>query len=131
MTREWVRMAAKKKRRSQPAAAQLPPEERRAEVATIAWMLCTLFTFCSEAVSLVAKVALSRMSEPEGEPTAWSLFPDVALLMGVVTGAFCLVLTPVVYRLRKTPPPAAITAVAVLVGLAPWASLLLRWLRGV
>lgn len=124
-------MAAKKRTRSQPRAAELPAEERRAEVATIAWMLCTLFTFCSEAVSLVAKVALSRMSEAENGPTAWSLLPDVALLMGVVTGTLCLILTPVVYRLRRTPPPAAITAVAVLVGLTPWASLLLRWLRGV
>jgi hypothetical protein len=93
-------------------------------------MLCALFTFCSEGVRLIAQVALSYREDLEGAPSAWHLLPEVALSIGVVTGAICLVLTPAVYRLRKTPPPAAITLVAVLVGLTPLASLLLRWLRG-
>jgi hypothetical protein len=112
------------------AAPAFPPEERRAEVATVAWMLCALFTFCAEGVGLVARIGLAYAGEAEPRPAAWSVLPDVTLVMALVTGALCLVLTGVVHRLRKTPPPLAITVVTVLLGLTPWARVILAWLRG-
>ena len=121
-------MARKKKNRQQPLA-ELPPEEKRAETVTIAWMLCVLFTFCAEVVGLLSKVALSyaELNDPQNR---WAVLPVVTLTMGLVTGTMSLLLTPLVYRWRKTPPPESITLVAVLVGLTPLATLLLQWLRG-
>jgi hypothetical protein len=81
-------------------------------------MLCTLFTFCAEVIGLSARVALVKAGD---QPfTARSLFPDVTLVIALVTGTLCLVLLPVVYRLRKTPPPVPIMVIAILVGLTPW-----------
>ena len=91
-------------------------------------MLCALFTLCAEGVNLLSRVALAY-AEDNAQPTAWSLLPDLAHVMGLVTGTLCLALTFVVYRLRKTPPPAAITVIAILVGLTPWMRLVLAWLR--
>jgi hypothetical protein len=119
-------LAAKKKRRvEQPA---LPSEERAAEAATVAWMLCALFTLCAEGVGLAARVVLARAGEQQ-QATPWSLLSDVTLVMALVTGTLCLLLTLVVYRVRKTPPPSPITVVAILVGLTPWARVVLGWLR--
>jgi hypothetical protein len=41
------------------------------------------------------------------------------LLVAVTTGLVCLLLTPLVYRVRRTAPPRSITIGAALVGLAP------------
>lgn len=124
-------LARKEKIRPQLRPVQeFPPEERRAEAATVAWMLCALFTLCAEGVGLIARIALAYADAAEPQP-AWHLLPDVTLVMALVTGALCLGLTGVVYRLRKTPPPLAITVVALLLGLTPWARVILTWLRGV
>jgi hypothetical protein len=119
-------------RKKQPEPPpDFPPEDRRAEAATIAWMLCTLFTFCAEAVGLISKIVLSSSGgDPDQPLSPWRLLPDVTLFMGLVTGTVVLVLTPVVYRLRRTPPPESIGFVAVLIGLTPLATLLIQWLRG-
>ena len=130
-------LARKREKRPPPATLEFPPEERRAEVATVAWMLCALFTFCAEGVGLVARMArayaaaYAAEAESQPQPGAWHVLPDVTLVMALVTGTLCLVLTGVVYRLRKTLPPAAISVVAVLLGLTPWARVILAWLRGV
>jgi hypothetical protein len=122
-------LADKKKRRE--AAPELPPEERAAEAATVAWMLCALFTLCAEGVGLAARVALASGAEANAAANAaWGVLPELTLLMGLVTGTVGLVLTWVVYKLRKTPPPAVITVVAILLGLTPWMRLILGYLRG-
>jgi hypothetical protein len=118
-----------KKRLPSPPIAEFPPEERRAEAATVAWMLCALCTFCAEGLGLIARITLAYSEEGELQPSAWSALPDVTLLVALVTGTLCLVLTPIVYRLGRTAPPAAITVVAILLGLTPWATLALQWLR--
>jgi hypothetical protein len=120
----------KKKKKTTHPATQFPPEDRRAESVTIAWMLCTLFTFCAEAVGLIAQIALPYAGGDDTSRAAWTLLPQITLVMSLVTGILCLVLIPLVYRLRITRPPDAITFVAVLIGLAPLATLVIRWLQG-
>jgi len=119
-------LAAKKKARV--TTPHFPPEERRAEAATVGWMLCVLFTLCAEGVGLAARIVLAY-SAADQAPKAWVLLPDITLVMGLVTGTVSLALTPVVYKLRKTPPPAAITVVAILLGLTPWVRVILGYLR--
>lgn len=119
-------MAAKKKVRVSPP--QFPPEDRRAEAATVAWMLCALFTLCAEGVGLAARMLLAYSGEVQA-PSALALLPDIMLVMGLVTGTIVLALTAAVYKLRKTPPPPAITVVAILLGLTPWVRVMLGYLR--
>lgn len=122
-------LLSRKKNSQQQPAGELPQEEKRAETVTIAWMLCVLFTFCAEVVGLLSKVGLSNV-ELNDPQSRWAVLPVVTLAMGLVTGTISLILTPLVYRWRKIPPPESITLVAVLVGLTPLATLLLQWLRG-
>jgi hypothetical protein len=123
---------AKKKKKSPPppAGPEFPPEERTAEAATILWMLTALFTFCAELIGLLAKVYLVNVPELDESMQRLLLLPYITLGIGVVSGILCLLLTPVVYRLRKTPPPPLITVFAVLIGSAPLMTLLIQWLRG-
>jgi hypothetical protein len=91
-------------------------------------MLCAVFTFCAEALGLAGKLYFSYRPVAD-EPSGLVLLPYVTLVIGLVSGVLCLLLTPLVYRLRKTPPPQLITLGAVLIGLAPLATLAVRWLR--
>ena len=96
----------------------------------MAWMLCALFTLCAEGVGLIARIALSYSAAADEQPGALAFLPDLTLVMALATGTLCLVLTWAVYRLRRTPPPAAVSLVAILLGLTPWARVILAWLRG-
>lgn len=122
-------MAAKKKTRLAPSSfavpPNLPPEDRRAEAATVAWMLCALFTLCAEGVGVAARLALSYSAVAN----TWALLADITMVMGLVTGTVGLILAAVVYKLRKTPPPTVITVVAVLLGLTPWLRVISGYLR--
>jgi len=54
---------------------------------------------------------------------AWLFLPLLALFTASISGLVCLILTPVVYRLRRVPLPPAITAFAVVVSCLPWGML--------
>jgi hypothetical protein len=122
----------KKKKRSTkaPEVAALPAETRAAEVATIWWMLSALFTFCAEAIGFVARVILFWQPGDEGL-TPLRVLPYLMLGIGLVSGSIALLLTPVVYRLRQTPPPEMITVFVVLVGLVPPFTLAILLIRGI
>ena len=47
------------------------------------------------------------------------VFPRLLLLVGALTGAVCVTLTPLVYRFRRNPPPAAVTAFGLVISIAP------------
>lgn len=44
---------------------------------------------------------------------------SVLLFAALITGVVCVAFTPLVYRVRKTPPPSSITVAAVMIGVAP------------
>jgi hypothetical protein len=124
-------MAKKRSKKTlSPKPLPFPPEERATEVTTIGWMLCALFTLCAEAVGLAAKIFLLYFPVNDESLARLRLLPVITLSIGLVTGTFCLLLTPLVYRLRKTPPPDLVTLFAVLISLAPLATLLVMGLRG-
>lgn len=108
---------------------ELPAEERSAEAATIAWMLCTLFALCAEVMGFAMRIYLHYAPPAELTMPRLLYLPTIAMAIALVSGCLCLVLTPIVYRVRKTPPPELITLVAVLIGAAPLATLLVAWLR--
>jgi len=93
-----------------------PEEERRAEAATIGWMLSTLATLAAMVCSLGAYLLVRPMDKP---PLALAVLPGLLLVIAAVAGLVVLGLTPVVLKLRKTRPPPLITRGAMLVGAAP------------
>jgi hypothetical protein len=94
---------------------------------TVVWMLTILSSLAAE-LAMLACLALSRWAASEG-PNLARTAAGALLLAALVTGVLCLVLTPVVWRIRRIKPPLAIVAAAVLVGLAPLATLIiLSWL---
>ncbi len=111
-------MAKKKKQKKRTTASPVPAEDRRAEVATVAWMLSMTATLGAEVVGglVLAAIAFSGPAQPP-----LSLFPGLMLFAAGVTGLVCLCLTPLVYRLRRRPPPTSITALAITVSLVPLA----------
>ena len=64
-----------------------------------------------------------RLALRFSESTAASVvaFPNLMLFTAAATGLVCLSLTPLVYRVRRTPPPTAVTVLAVTVSVLPLA----------
>ncbi len=89
-------------------------------------MLATITTLGAEVVGGVLRVVLSLV---ETAPTTLDAFPNLMLFTAAVTGMICLALTPLVYRFRHTPPPTAVTVLAVTVSVLPLAIGILLSLR--
>ncbi len=59
-------------------------------------------------------------------PVTFRAVPGLMLFTAAITGAICLLLTPLVYRFRQIPPPTSVTVLAVTVSLLPLVVALLR-----
>jgi hypothetical protein len=128
----WVNVARRKKmqiRRKLLSPRSLLVEESRGSVAvTVAWMLTLFLSGVALLIAGLAFVAaLSFTLAPAVEKNVVRL-AGLMTLIAAVTGLLCLVLTVVVYRVRRDPPPIAITVAAVVVGVFPISLLLfLAW----
>ena len=91
-------------------------EDRSAEIVTVGWMLSVMATLSAEVVGALVRTVVAYTT---AAPTSLKLFPNVMLFAAGVTGVVCLCLTPLVYRLRRRPPPTAITVLAVTVSVVP------------
>lgn len=108
-----------KKRKKSPAAGDL----RSVEVLTIGWMLMVITTLVCE----LGFVAV-RMGRPQPD-SSLAILSSLLLFAALVIGLLALLITPVVLRSRRVPPPQAITVVAVVVALAPVAMVAYDLLR--
>jgi hypothetical protein len=119
----------KKKRRSSPVKDLRPTrraeESRGAEALTVLWMLATVATLAAEFVAGAGLLFFPANSSADEAPSPLSALPGVMLFTALTTGTLCLVLTPLVRRLRRTPPPPAVVWMAAVVGVSPWAILLI------
>jgi hypothetical protein len=114
-----------KKRPPSPAAAW-PQETRGAEMATVLWMLVTLFTFVAQLVLLGVRLFLWANQAVVDERSPINSLLVLLHLVGLVAGLAALAFIPLVYRLRATPPPWSVTLFSLLVGLTPLVVLLVR-----
>ncbi|MBP89906.1 MAG: hypothetical protein CMJ64_24900 [Planctomycetaceae bacterium] len=115
-------VSAKKKRKKKPkqqpraGKASPPTEDRHSETATVAWMLTIIATLGAEIVGGLSVIVTGGWNVASD---ARSPFPGLMLFIAAVTGVVCLLLTPLVYRFRRVPPPAAITYAAVTASVLP------------
>ena len=77
-------------------------------------------------VTLAAVAHLYAASRPEARTAA--LMRELALGVATLLGILTLAATPLVYRVRRVPPPSGVTAFAVCVAVAPIVAVLLRML---
>lgn len=119
-------VAKRRKQKRQLPKGSAAVEDSRAEVVTVAWMLATLATLGAEVVGGVIRFVLSRL---ETAPASLLAFPNLMLFTAAVTGVVCLSLTPIVYRLRRVPPPTAVTVLSITVALLPLAIGVVQSLR--
>jgi hypothetical protein len=111
----------KKKPTGGPAA---PAESQAAEAATIGWMLSVLTATVCEFGVLAARFYFAWHPDAAAIGTAGELL----LFASAITGLVALLLIPVVYKSRRVRPPSAVTAFAIVVGIAPCAILLMQTL---
>jgi hypothetical protein len=106
----------------------LPPapdagESRAAVAVTVAWMLLTLSCLAAQIVALVMWLLARSAGIPLGKPNALYLVAATLVFVAMLTGFLVLGLTPVAYRVRKSPPPRAVAVLAVMIGTAPLVTL--------
>lgn len=101
-------------------AVDLSTEDRAAEAATVAWTLAFMAATLADLAALVLWLLGRFWPGAEAQPSAtWLFMPMLAVFIAAISGLVCLVLTPVVYRLRRISLPPAITLFAVIVSGIP------------
>jgi hypothetical protein len=113
-----------------PLPASASAENRSGEAVTVAWTLSFLATAGSDILALVLWL-LGRLWPGAAVEQAgpWLMLPLLALFVAAVSGLVCLVLTPIVYRLRQVPPPRAVTVFALVVSGIPLGTTLSLFIR--
>ncbi len=90
-----------------------------------------MVTVLAEVVSLVSlalilvfaeEKEIANQAEEQKLAIQQAALPGMILFVAIITGIICLVLAPVVYRVRRVPPPRSVTIFAVAVGLTPMAT---------
>jgi hypothetical protein len=103
-----------------PRDQQPDANESRAAVAlTVAWMLSCMSTALGMLTVLALRLLMLAFPVAAGGKHPLAQVSGVLLFVALITGVACVAFTPLVYRVRKTPPPSPITVGAVLIGAAP------------
>jgi hypothetical protein len=118
-----ARRGAKSGRDSAPA--QLPSESGAGEAATVAWTVSVTMVAACDLAAIAAHVYLLR--NPGVRSIA--VLAQLMLFGGAAIGAASLVLVPVVYRVRRVPPPTGFTVFAACAAAAPILALIARTIQ--
>jgi predicted branched-subunit amino acid permease len=82
-------------------------------------MLLTLSCLTAQLVALATWLFARGAGIPAGRPNALLLVPTTLMMVALITGILLVIVTPVVYRVRKSRPPIVITIAALVIALAP------------
>ena len=94
-------------------------ESRPAVALTVAWMLSCMSTAVGMLTVLTLRLLMLAFPVVQGGDHPLARISGVFLFVALITGLVCLAFTPLVYRVRKVPPPSSITVGAALIGVAP------------
>ncbi len=116
-------MSKTRRRPSRKTAASSEPAPKESltsavEAVTVAWMLSLTATVAAQILTGAVHV-LVLIGGPN-PPFPLNMLPGTLLLVSLVTGTFCLLLTPLAWRMRKVRPPGLLLLLAIVCGLLPW-----------
>jgi hypothetical protein len=94
-------------------------ESRGAVALTVAWMLSCMSTAMGMLTVLALRFLMLAFPGAAGGDHPLGRIAGVLLFVALTTGLVCLAFTPLAYRVRRAPPPRAITVGALLIGIAP------------
>jgi len=94
-------------------------ESRSAVALTVVWMLTCMSTAVGCLVVLGLRLLMLAFPAVQGRVHPLAQASGVLLFAAITTGVLCMVLTPLVYRVRQVPPPRTVTVGAIAIGLAP------------
>ena len=122
-------MVSQKKKRRKKHPVNRPTEElaenRTSVAVTVCWTVTLTTLFFSNLAAIVAHLFV--LASPPAERMA--MLREMLLYAGVLVGLLSLGLVPLVYRLRRTPPPSGLVAFGVCLALAPMLAVALRAMR--
>ena len=110
-----------RRRKGQPRRL-VAPEPQAVELVTITWMMATLTVLMCEVGSIIVRLIVHRGTSA----ATLELFGGILTFAAIVIGLVVVILTPLVIRLRQTPPPPGIVVFAVAVALSPLMDLVAR-----
>jgi hypothetical protein len=113
-----TRRRGKPNRRTRPGDGGDPPDDRAAEVITVAWTASVTAVFLADVVTIAAHFHSRSHPEAESAPA----FEAIMLLTASVMGLASLALLPVVWHARHLKPPLGFVVFAALVAAAPIAA---------
>jgi len=101
--------------KKQKGHTPLPKESQGAEAMTVAWLLCILATIIAVLLALVGR--WMYWNAPNDQT---GMASGVLTFSSVVTGTLTVLLTLVVPKVRKVPPPGSVTRLAWFTGVLPF-----------
>ena len=116
------------KPRGNPTASRrvAPVESRTSDAATVCWTVSVTTLLMCNVAAVAAQLYVRRHPGARGI----LMLGEMLLLAGAVIGVVSLALLPVVYRLRREPPPQGLVVFAVCAAMAPLAAVIVRAARG-
>ncbi len=115
-------MAAKKKKRKPHPHVPVTPEARASEAITIAWTVTVTTTLLCNLMIIAAHFYI--INYPDAK--RMELLRGLMLLGGSIVGIMSLLILPVLYRVRRVPPPRGLVVFSICVALAPILAVLAR-----
>ena len=123
MSRKGRKANRKRPRRQETGRRPRQPEETRAaDVITVAWTVSITAVLLSNLAAVAAH--LYSIAVPDAGRTEF--LKTLMLFSACAIGVVCLALIPVVYRVRRVPPPFGIVLFAVLISAAPILTIVAR-----
>ena len=117
--RKKQRVGGKHARRTKGAPQSRVDTTNAGEMLTVFWMLLTVAAAAAE-VLLAALVAFDSFA---ALPAALRPFTAYAHFVALIAGGAALLVLPLVYAFRQTPPPRSVAIVSGLIALLPFALL--------
>ncbi len=114
-TSSMAKNKKRSKRKSANRIGNLPVESRASESLTVFWTVTVLMALVADLMSVAVHFYL--LSNPDAEKMA--LLKGLLLFTGALVGGVSLVALPILYRVRKVPPPPGLAVFGASVAVAP------------
>jgi membrane protein YdbS with pleckstrin-like domain len=100
-------------------------ESQASKAVTIVWSLSVVMVLVCALMAAAARVFI--LAQPESEKLP--MLEAFALFAACVIGAVSLVLLPLMYRIRRIPPPTGLAVFGAIVATTPWIVVAVRSLQ--